>query len=137
MKRLLVFVLTLLIIRSFSQELPGKTLRHFMQSAPSAENAIPYGNNPKSGHYVNASDAKIYYEVYGKGRPLVVLHGGIFGSTYEMAEFIDSLSKNYLVIAASTRGHGKSEIGSEPITYEQSVQFYQFIRISLGLVPAG
>lgn len=90
-----------------------------MQSAPSAENAIPYGNNPKSGHYVNASDAKIYYEVYGKVRPLVVLHGGIFGSTYEMAEFIDSLSKNYLVIAASTRGHGKSEIGSEPITYEQ------------------
>lgn len=36
-----------------------------------------------------------------------------------MAPFIDSLSKNYQVIAVSTRGHGKSELGSAPLTYEQ------------------
>lgn len=82
-------------------------------------NEIPYGANPEAGHYANAGDAKIYYEVYGKGAPVVVLHGGIFGSTYEMHQFIDSLSKNYQVIAVSTRGHGKSELGKAPITYEQ------------------
>ena len=49
----------------------------------------------------------------------MVLHGGIFGSTYEMHQFIDSLKKNYQVITVSTRGHGKSELGTEPITYEQ------------------
>jgi pimeloyl-ACP methyl ester carboxylesterase len=49
----------------------------------------------------------------------VVLHGGIYGSTYEMFQLIDSLSKTYQVIAISTRGHGKSEIGSTPVTYEQ------------------
>ena len=64
-----------------------------MQAVPSPANAIQYGNNPKAAHYVQANDAKIYYEIYGKGRPIVILHGGIFGSTYEMHQFIDSLSK--------------------------------------------
>lgn len=36
-----------------------------------------------------------------------------------MLQFIDSLKKYYQVIAVSTRGHGKSELGNEPITYEQ------------------
>jgi len=88
-----------------------KHLRSFMQSGETPSNAIPYGNNPVAGHFLNTGDAKIYYEVYGKGKPLVILHGGIFGSTYEMARFIDSLSKSYQVIAISTRGHGKSEVG--------------------------
>ncbi|MBO0948435.1 alpha/beta fold hydrolase [Fibrella forsythiae] len=95
------------------------SMRHFAQTTPSPSEAIPYGNNPKTGHYTEAGDARIYYEIYGKGKPFVVLHGGVYGSTYEMATFIDSLSKSYQVIAISTRGHGKSEIGFTPITYEQ------------------
>lgn len=82
-------------------------------------NKIPYGNNPQAGRYVQSKDAKIYYEVYGTGQPIVLLHGGILGSTIEMAEFIDSLKSSFQVIAISTRGHGKSEIGTSPITYEQ------------------
>ncbi len=86
---------------------------------PSVVNKIPYGANAEAGQYVQSIDAKIYYEVYGNGQPIVLLHGGILGSTIEMATFIDSLKKNFQVIAISTRGHGKSEIGNTPITYEQ------------------
>jgi pimeloyl-ACP methyl ester carboxylesterase len=86
---------------------------------PNVVNKIPYGNNAKAGHYVQAKDAKIYYEVYGKGQPIVLLHGGLFGSTVEFSDFIDKLKKNYQVIAISTRGHGKSTIGTEPLTLEQ------------------
>lgn len=82
-------------------------------------NKIPYGNNPKAGHYVQAKDAKIYYEVYGKGQPIVLLHGGLFGSTVEFSDFIDQLKQKFQVIALSTRGHGKSELGTEPLTLEQ------------------
>jgi pimeloyl-ACP methyl ester carboxylesterase len=82
-------------------------------------NKIPYGNNPKFGKYVQTKDAKIYYEVYGKGQPIVVLHGGLFGSTVEMADFIGKLKLKYQVIAISLRGHGKSELGSEPVSLEQ------------------
>jgi len=94
-------------------------LRHAFQATPSLAGAIPYGANAKAGHYVNAGDANIYYEVYGQGDPLVILHGGTFGSTYEMAAFIERFSKIYKVIAISTRGHGKSEIGTSPFTLEQ------------------
>lgn len=119
MKTILTFLLSFFILHTYSQEQTPKVLRHFMQAAPSAVNETQYGNNPKAGRYANAGDAKIYYEVYGKGSPIVILHGGIFGSTYEMYQVIDSLSKNYQVIAVSTRGHGKSELGTQPITYEQ------------------
>jgi len=56
--------------------------------------------------------------VYGGGQPIVLLHGGIMGSIGEMAQFIDSLKSSYQVIAMATRGYGKLEIGTAPITYE-------------------
>jgi pimeloyl-ACP methyl ester carboxylesterase len=86
---------------------------------PNVAYKIPYGNNPKAGRFAQAKDAKIYYEVYGKGQPIVLLHGGLFGSTVEMTDFIEKLKKNHQVIAISTRGHGKSELGTEPLTLEQ------------------
>jgi pimeloyl-ACP methyl ester carboxylesterase len=119
MKAILFSLFTFLSLQAFSQTKAPGHLVHFMQKTPSPANAIPYGANPKAGHYVKAGDARIYYEVYGKGQPIVILHGGVYGSTYEMAAFIDSLSRTYQVIAVSTRGHGKSEIGSAPLTYEQ------------------
>ena len=95
-----------------------KPLRRVFQPAQ-VVNKIPYGDNSEAGHYVQAGDARIYYEVYGEGQPVVLLHGGVFGSTIEMADFIDSLQANFQVIAVSTRGHGRSETGSSPLTYEQ------------------
>lgn len=118
MKTLLFSLLIFFYLPSFSQEESPSLLRYFMQSTSSSPDAIPYGANSKAGHYVNAGDAKIYYEVYGKGEPMVILHGGIVGSTFEMREFIDSLSKRYQVIAVSTRGHGKSEMGSQVPSYK-------------------
>jgi pimeloyl-ACP methyl ester carboxylesterase len=93
-------------------------LKRFLQPT-TVINSIPYGANPKAANYAVSGDARIYYEVYGKGDPFVLLHGGLLGSSIEMASFIDSLSKKYQVIVISTRGHGKSELGSSPITLTQ------------------
>jgi pimeloyl-ACP methyl ester carboxylesterase len=95
-----------------------QTLRRAFQP-PNVVYKNPYGNNPKFGHYVQSKDAQIYYEVYGKGQPVVLLHGGLFGTTVEMTDFIEKLMPNYQVIAITTRGHGKSELGTEPLTLEQ------------------
>lgn len=97
----------------------SQPLRNFMQKTPSAVGSIPYGNNPAAGKYVQSGDAKLYYEVYGNGEPIVILHGGGLGTTYEMAQFIDSLKQNFQVIAVSTRGQGKSKLGSGPTTILQ------------------
>lgn len=119
MKATILILLTICCLQTFSQAQAPVPLVHFMQTKPSSAHETQYGNNPKAGHFVNAGDAAIYYEVYGKGKTIVILHGGIFGSIYEMYQFIDSLSKTNQVIAVSTRGHGKSALGTQPITFEQ------------------
>jgi pimeloyl-ACP methyl ester carboxylesterase len=80
------------------------------------EKSIPYGDNPRAGHYLQVGDAKIYYEVYGSGRPLVLLHAGLFGYIDEFAGVIPELSRHYTVIAIALRGHGKSELGQQPLS---------------------
>jgi pimeloyl-ACP methyl ester carboxylesterase/ketosteroid isomerase-like protein len=121
MKKILLLLLSLLLLPAYSQQKESNTMKSFMSNS-SKTSTIPYGNNPSAGHYANAGDTKIYYEIYGSGKPLVMLHGGIAGSTYEMAELIDHFSKYYQVIAISTRGHGKSGIGTQPHTYEQKAK---------------
>lgn len=94
-------------------------IRYFMQPESVRGSDTPYGNNPAVGHYVQADDAKIYYEVYGKGQPIFVFHGGGVGTPYEMGSIIDRLRTDHQVVVVSTRGHGRSEIGHNPLTYEQ------------------
>lgn len=90
---------------------------------------IPYGNNSAAGNYLNVGDAKLYYEIYGKGKPLVMLHGGVYGYIDEFASFIPRLAEKYQVICIATRGHGKSEIGNTPFTYKQRAEdAYKIIR---------
>ncbi|MGS2739276.1 alpha/beta fold hydrolase [Sinomicrobium sp. M5D2P17] len=116
-------IVCFIMVLSFS--LNGQNIentRYFMQNQVMPNSSQPYGNNKKHGHYLKSVDANIYYEVYGEGKPLVVLHGGIVGSTKEMGQFIDSLSKNHKVIAISTRGHGKSEIGHILPSYDQKAK---------------
>jgi pimeloyl-ACP methyl ester carboxylesterase len=85
-------------------------------AAIAGEEPIPYGNNPSAGHYLQVGDAKIYYEIYGSGNPLVLLHGGLFGYIDEFAGVIPELSRHYTVIAIALRGHGKSELGNQPLS---------------------
>ncbi|ORX33240.1 alpha/beta-hydrolase, partial [Anaeromyces robustus] len=93
-------------------------MRFFLQSDRKGSDT-PYGNNEEAGHYVVADDAKLYYEIYGEGKPLLVLQGGCLGSPYELGEFIDKFRNEFKVIVVSTRGHGKSEMGIKPLTFEQ------------------
>lgn len=65
-----------------------------------------YGKNPK-GKYINLEDAKIYYEEYGSGDPLILLEGnnGLISDFYNQ---IPVLAKQFHVITIDTRGQGKS-----------------------------
>lgn len=92
--------------------------RYFMQGDKFGS-FTPYGDNVTVGNYAQAGDAKIYYEVYGKGTPILILHGGGVGTPYELGKILDELKKNHQLIVMSTRGHGRSEIGHTPLTYKQ------------------
>ena len=85
-----------------------------------AEEDPPYGSNTAAGHYVQAPDAKLYYERYGEGgRPLILLHGGEYGYIDEFADLIREMSKSRTVIAIATRGYGRSERGTVPLSHRQ------------------
>ncbi|MEK6190638.1 MAG: alpha/beta hydrolase [Carnobacterium alterfunditum] len=82
--------------------------------------SIPYGYNSDVGKYFDVgNNTNLYYEIYGEGAPLLILHGGVFGYIDEFEYLIPKLIEKYQVICLATRGHVKSDIGSEPYTYEQ------------------
>jgi len=58
----------------------------------------------------------MYYETYGKGRPLLLIHGN-GGSIASMAGQIPYFSKSYRVIAADSRAQGKSQDPSDSLSY--------------------
>lgn len=109
-----LFIMLSLVLSLCSSLSHAEPIRYFGQMDNAYQSTHPYGYNAKAGHFIDVGDSQIYYEVYGKGLPVVVLHGGIVGSTIEMGEFIDNLAKNHLVIAVSTRGHGQSKLGNNP-----------------------
>lgn len=61
---------------------------------------------------------KLYYETYGEGPPVLVLHGGT-GFIESMHYQISDLAKDHLVIAPDSRGHGRSSDGEGPLHYAQ------------------
>lgn len=76
-----------------------------------------YGNNDDSGHYASVNNIKIYYEVYGKGEPLLLLHGNS-ESLGSFDKQIPEFAKHYKVIAIDTRGQGKSSEDGRAYTYD-------------------
>lgn len=66
----------------------------------------------KSG-YSDVNGIKMYYEIYGQGKPLVLIHGG--GSTIQTSfgKIIPKLSKYHKVIAMELQAHGRT--GDRPI----------------------
>ncbi len=61
---------------------------------------------------------KLYYEVYGVGEPLLLVHGN-GGSIADFKAQIDYFRKSYKVIAMDSRDQGKSGDSPDRITYEK------------------
>jgi pimeloyl-ACP methyl ester carboxylesterase len=78
---------------------------------------IAYGNNPSKGKYVDIKGFKMYYEVYGTGKPLLFIHGN-GGSISSFSKQIPYFSKEYKVIVADSRAQGKSVDAGEILNYE-------------------
>ncbi len=61
---------------------------------------------PSVSGYAPVNGIKVYYEVYGEGRPLVLLHGAFMTIEMNWGQLIPELSKTRKVIAIELRGHG-------------------------------
>jgi len=83
-----------------------------------AADVINYGFNKKAGKFAEVNGIKLYYEIYGDGPPLVVLHGN-GGSVSSAASHYPDLIKKYKVIAIDSRSQGRSGDTDKPLTYDQ------------------
>ena len=81
--------------------------------------ATPFGTNDAAASRLTVDGTAIYYEVYGEGSPVLLLHGGLYGYIAEYGPYIVELAKRHTVIAVATRGHGRSEVGSVPYTHDR------------------
>jgi pimeloyl-ACP methyl ester carboxylesterase len=61
---------------------------------------------PSSSGYAPANGIKVYYEVYGEGSPIVLLHGAFYTIDLNWSQLIPELSKTRKVIAIEMQGHG-------------------------------
>jgi pimeloyl-ACP methyl ester carboxylesterase len=68
----------------------------------------------KKGH-VLANGVNYYYEIYGRGEPLLLLHGGL-GSIDMFRPLLATLARERQVIAVDLHGHGRTALGDRPIS---------------------
>jgi pimeloyl-ACP methyl ester carboxylesterase len=84
----------------------------FTQTSP-----IVYGNNLSAGHYARVNGINLYYEAYGSGMPLIMLHGN-GGSINAFKYQIPFFEKYFCVIAIDSRLQGKSGGLPDTISYD-------------------
>jgi pimeloyl-ACP methyl ester carboxylesterase len=69
---------------------------------------------PGTGEYAEVNGLRLYYETYGSGRPLILLHGGL-GSGGMFAPILPALSQRHQVIAVDLQGHGRTADIDRPL----------------------
>jgi pimeloyl-ACP methyl ester carboxylesterase len=102
MKKLTIFILALqnLAVFCFAQQ---KT--------------IAYGNNPAAGKYYNVRGIKMYCEIYGIGKPVLLIHGN-GGNISAFSKNIPFFAGKYQVIAVDSRAQGKTIDTKDSLSFE-------------------
>jgi pimeloyl-ACP methyl ester carboxylesterase len=96
---------------------------------------LPPAETTATGQTVKINGIDIYYEIYGAGDPVILLHGGLGSGDY-FANQIPVLAEMYQVIAMDSRGHGRSSFDETPISYEVMASDVLGLMDHLGLQKA-
>src|SRR5690242_7847078 len=73
-------------------------------------------NKPSRSGYAPANGIQVYYEVYGEGNPLVLLHGAFYTIAMNWGQLIPELAKTRKVIALEMQGHGHTPFSDRQLS---------------------
>ncbi|MDR6920136.1 MULTISPECIES: alpha/beta fold hydrolase [Chryseobacterium] len=74
---------------------------------------------PNEKGYKNVNGIRMYYEIYGAGKPLILIHGGGSSILFDFKEVITRLNGKFQLIGIDLQNHGMSEHRDIPETFEQ------------------
>ena len=73
---------------------------------------------PASSGYAPVNGSQVYYDMYGAGDPIVLLHGAYMTINSNWSELVPVLSKTRKVIALELDGHGHTPLSQRPYSYQ-------------------
>jgi pimeloyl-ACP methyl ester carboxylesterase len=74
-------------------------------------------SKPANSGYATVNGIKVYYEVHGEGKPIVLLHGAFMTIDTNWGQLIPELSKTRKVIAIELQGHGRTPFSDRKLAY--------------------
>lgn len=77
---------------------------------------------PALADYASVNGLRMYYEVQGSGRPLVLLHGGVCTIEVCIGKVRAPFVKSRRTIAAEQQGHGRTADIDRPLSYDQMAE---------------
>ncbi len=95
-----IVVLVAFMLASFASAAHAEPQWLMLPPTPSLPHSTQSGFAPVNG-------IKIWYATFGRGEPVILLHGGLANSNY-WGNLVRSLSPHYRVIVMDSRGHGRS-----------------------------
>jgi pimeloyl-ACP methyl ester carboxylesterase len=111
MKRTIVYAVLALLISSSCNNVhqsERNTIKASVQDTLISQNG-----------YSEVNGIKMYYEIYGQGKPLILIHGG--GSTIQttFGRVIPMLAKHRRLIAVELQAHGRTSDREKDVSFEQ------------------
>jgi pimeloyl-ACP methyl ester carboxylesterase len=101
-------------------------------STNSAFDTTMFGRNAITGNYASVNGINMYYEIYGQGEPLLMIHGN-GGSINSFVNQIPYFSKKYKVIAVDSRAQGKSEDLQDTLSFEMMADDFSILLDKLNI----
>jgi pimeloyl-ACP methyl ester carboxylesterase len=96
---------------------------------------LGFAQTDTKGNYAEVNGLKMYYETYGMGEPLILLHGGV-GAIEMFGEVLPLLAEGHQVIAVDLQGHGRTADIDRPLSYEAMADDIAALIEQLGLGQA-
>jgi pimeloyl-ACP methyl ester carboxylesterase len=90
---------------------------------------------PVKTGYAPVNGLKLYYEIYGSGQPLILLHGGV-GAIEMFGDVLTLLSRSRQVIGVDLQAHGRTADIQRPLSYEAMADDIAGLMHHLGIAQA-